>query len=149
LDASSQQLSQGSAEQASVIEAARAEDAGMGFAVVTEEVGNPAQKSAQAAKDTTSIIKDNVELSSKGVVVADKVREALVAITAQAKKVNELMSEISSASQEQALGAEQVNTAMTQVEKVTQQNAANAEESASASEQLNAQANSMRQIVED
>jgi sensor histidine kinase YesM len=131
------------------IEAARAGDAGMGFAVVAEEVRNLAQKSAQAAKDTTSIIEDNVELSSKGVVVADKVREALVAITAQAKKVNELMSEISSASQEQALGAEQVNTAMTQVEKVTQQNAANAEESASASEQLNAQANSMRQIVED
>ncbi len=129
------------------IEAARAGEAGMGFAVVAEEVRNLAGRSAQAAKDTTAIIENNIELSSNGVAVAEKVQEALNGITLQTKKVNELMDEIASASQEQVQGIEQVNKAMSQVESVTQQNAANAEESASAAEELNAQAESMRQIV--
>jgi methyl-accepting chemotaxis protein len=131
------------------IEAARAGEAGMGFAVVAEEVRNLAGRSAQAAKDTTVIIESNIELSGKGVAVAEKVREALVEITGQAGKVNELMNEIAAASNEQAQGIDQVNKAMFQMESVTQQNAASAEESASASEELNAQAESMRKIVRE
>ncbi len=131
------------------IEAARAGEAGMGFAVVAEEVRNLAQRSAQAAKDTTIIIESNIELSSKGVSVARRVGEVLAEITNQTNKVNELMNEISAAGQEQAQGVEQVSKAMAQIEMVTQQNAASAEESASAFEELNAQADSMRKIVQE
>ncbi|MGE5582514.1 MAG: methyl-accepting chemotaxis protein [Bacillota bacterium] len=129
------------------VEAARAGEAGMGFAVVAEEVRNLAQRSAQAAKDTTAMIEANIELSGNGVLVAEKVQEALNEITVQAKKVNELMEEIAAASQEQAQGIEQVNKALAQMEAVTQQNASNAEESASASEELSAQAQNLREVV--
>ena len=131
------------------IEAARAGEAGMGFAVVAEEVRNLAQRSAQAAKDTTAIIEANIELSNQGVSVAGKVHEALLEITTQSKKVNELMDEIAAASMEQAQGVDQVNKAIGQMETVTQQNAANAEESASAAEELSAQASNLRTIVRD
>ena len=131
------------------IEAARAGEAGMGFAVVAEEVRNLAQRSAQAAKDTTAMIEANIELSSKGFSVAEKVGDALHEIVTQAKKVSELMDEISAASQEQFLGVEQVGKALGQMESVTQQNASNAEESASAAEELTAQSDSLKLIVRE
>ena len=131
------------------VEAARAGDAGMGFAVVAEEVRNLAQRRAQAAKDTAVIIEGNIELSEKGVDVTKKVAESLFEITQHAKKVNELLEEVAAASQEQTQGIMQINKAIVQMEKVTQQNAANAEESASASEELSAQAEIMREIVKE
>ena len=131
-----------------VVEAARAGDAGMGFAVVAEEVRNLAQRSAQAAKDTAAIIETNIELSEKGVSVAKKVGESLSEITVQAKKVNELMDEIAAASQEQTQGIGQINKAIMQMEKVTQMSASSAEECASSSEELSAQALKLREIVQ-
>lgn len=130
------------------VEAARAGDAGMGFAVVAEEVRNLAQRSAQAAKDTAAIIESNIELSEKGVNVARKVGDSLSEINVQAKKVNELMDEIAAASQEQSQGISQIHKAIAQMEQVTQQNAANAQESASASEELSSQAQNLRDITQ-
>ncbi|WP_297426417.1 methyl-accepting chemotaxis protein [Clostridium sp.] len=129
------------------VEAARAGDAGMGFAVVAEEVRNLAQRSAQAAKDTAAIIETNISLSEKGVIVAEKVSKSLEEITVEANKVKELMDEVSAASQEQAQGISQINKAMSQMEIATQQNATTAEESASASEQLSAQTENLREVV--
>ncbi|MEA4925521.1 MAG: methyl-accepting chemotaxis protein [Syntrophomonadaceae bacterium] len=131
------------------VEAARAGEAGMGFAVVAEEVRNLAQRSAQAAKDTETMIENNISLSGKGVEVAAKVADAIAAITTQTKKVNELMDEITAASQEQAQGMIQINKAITQLDKVTEENAAIAEESAASSEELNAQSKATEDMVDE
>lgn len=130
------------------VEAARAGDAGMGFAVVAEEVRNLAQRSAQAAKDTAAMIEGNIELSEKGVDVSQKVAKALAEIASETKKVTELLDEISAASQEQTQGINQINKAIMQMEKAIQQNASTAEESASSSEELSAQAQTMHEIVQ-
>jgi len=131
------------------VEAARAGDAGMGFAVVAEEVRNLAQRSAQAAKDTANIIESNIELSTQGVSVARKVAESLAEIAVQVKKTSDLIDEISAASEEQAQGISQINKAVSQIEQATQQSAAVAEESASSSEELSSQAQSMMHIVQE
>lgn len=130
------------------VEAARAGEAGLGFAVVAEEVRNLAQRSAQAAKDTTEIIELNIGLSSKGVATADKVDKALTNIIKNIENVNVLSREVSAASQEQAKGVEQISGTLVQIEGVIQENAATAEESASASEELNSQAISLKDIVD-
>jgi len=129
------------------VEAARAGEAGMGFAVVAEEVRNLAQRSAQAAKDTATIIESNIHLSQQGVEVSRQVNESLVEINTQAQKVSELLDEVAAASQEQSQGIAQINKAISQMEQVVQANASTAEESASASEELTAQSNAMKEIV--
>jgi methyl-accepting chemotaxis protein len=129
------------------VEAARAGEHGKGFAVVADEVRNLAQRSAQAAKETTSLIEDAVSRSRDGTQVAGDVGKALSAIVGNVSKVSGLIDAIAKASDEQAQGVEQVNTAVSQMDKVTQQNASGAEESASASEELAAQAQTVKGMV--
>jgi methyl-accepting chemotaxis protein len=131
------------------VEAARAGEAGAGFAVVADEVRNLAQRCAQAAKETAGKIEDAVQKSNRGAEISDKVARSLDEIVTKARQVDELAAEVASASQEQTQGITQVNLAVSEMDKVTQSNAANAEESASAAEELNAQADALKDAVSE
>jgi methyl-accepting chemotaxis protein/methyl-accepting chemotaxis protein-1 (serine sensor receptor) len=130
------------------VEAARAGEAGMGFAVVADEVRNLAQRCAQAAKDTASLIEESISKSDDGKTKVDQVAVAIRAITEEAGNIKVLVDDVNMGSQEQARGIDQIGKALTQMEQVTQKTAANAEECASAAEELNAQSVTLKDIVE-
>jgi methyl-accepting chemotaxis protein-4 (peptide sensor receptor) len=62
-------------------------------------------------------------------------------------RVNDIMGEIASASDEQRRGIEQVAQAVTQMDQVTQQNASLVEEGAAATQQLADQADRLTNVV--
>ena len=129
------------------VEAARAGDAGKGFAVVAEEVRNLAQRSAEAAKNTSSLIEGAQKNADNGVAVSSEVAQILNEIASAAQKVAQLASDVSAATNEQAQGIAQVNKAVSEMDKVTQANAANSEEAASAGEELSAQSRELNDMV--
>jgi len=129
------------------VEAARAGEAGAGFAVVADEVRNLAMRAAEAAKSTANLIEGTVKKVKDGADLTSKTGRAFTEVAESAGKVAELVGEISAASNEQAQGIEQVNKAIAEMDRVVQQNAANAEETASATEELNSQAELIREMV--
>jgi methyl-accepting chemotaxis protein len=131
------------------VEAARAGEAGAGFAVVADEVRNLAMRAADAARNTANLIEGTVTKIKIGSEVVTKTNEAFAKVATGAKKVGELVGEISAASNEQAQGIEQINRAVSEMDKVVQKNAANAEESASAAEEMNSQAEQMKGFTKD
>jgi methyl-accepting chemotaxis protein len=131
------------------VEAARAGEAGAGFAVVADEVRNLAMRAAEAAKNTANLIEGTVKKVGDGSAIVAQTNEAFRKVLESVVNVENLVSEISGASQEQSKGIEQVNIAIAELDKVVQQNAASAEESASAAEEMNAQAEQLREYVGD
>jgi len=131
------------------VEAARAGEAGAGFAVVADEVRNLAMRAADAAKNTAELIEGTVKKVKDGGELVATTNDAFTQVAESSAKVGELVGEIAAASNEQAQGIGQVNSAVTEMDKIVQRNAANAEESASASEEMNAQAEQMKGFVED
>lgn len=129
------------------VEAARAGEAGRGFAVVADEVRNLAMRAAEAAKSTADLIETTVNKINDGEDLMHKTNESFGEVALMGSKAALLVAEIATASQEQAQGIEQVSKVVVQMDTVTQQNAANAEEYSSSAQELKAKSDEMKQYI--
>lgn len=152
------------------VEAARAGEQGKGFAVVAEEVGNLAAMSGAAALEITNmldestrtvegIVRDSKEKIGKlilngrekvetGTRVAHECEEVLNEVVISVASVSKMINEISTASQEQALGVHEITKAVSQLDQVTQENTASSAESANAAGTLSTQAEMLNALVQ-
>ncbi len=119
------------------IEAARAGEAGRGFAVVADEVRKLAERTSMATKQVTNVVKNIQALTSQaiqsikvvetqaddGVVLAEKAHEALQTIVQSSAGVQTMVHTMSSSTVEQAQSAEQVATGIESIAQASQQNA--------------------------
>lgn len=129
------------------VEAARAGEAGKGFAVVADEVRALAGRSAGASKEIKTLIQQSVIQVKEGENLADKAGESLDKIVDCFGTLAEKISEIADASNEQANGVQEVNSAVMDMDQATQQNAAMVEQTSASAQSLYQMSRNLYQLI--
>ena len=129
------------------VEAARAGEAGAGFAVVADEVRNLAMRAAEAARTTSRLLEDTAKKIKNGSQLSSKTNGEFSQVAESIIKVDQLVDEITAASQEQAQGIELLNNAMIKMDKVTHEHTSTAQESANTSQELYRESGAISEIV--
>lgn len=130
------------------IEAARAGDAGKGFAVVAEQVSKLASESAKAVKDTTELIGRNMQAVENGLQIADTTADSMNIVVNGNQEITSLITDISNAAGTQSNAVNQILEAVNQISDVIQSNSATSEETSASSEELLAQAQLMKELID-
>ncbi|MCD8349211.1 MAG: methyl-accepting chemotaxis protein [Planctomycetaceae bacterium] len=130
------------------VEAARAGEAGKGFAVVADEVRSLAGRSAQAVKDTSELINGTVERINHGAVITQDIEERFRRIEESAGQITKMIEAIDTATGEQTIGMEQINQSVATIDQVNQENAQHAQVNAQASINLNEQSGNLNQQID-
>ncbi len=129
------------------VEAARAGEAGKGFAVVASEVRGLAQRSNEAAREISDLIRESTERVETGVRSVEAARTSFQEIDSSVRPVIELLSQIAEAGREQAIGISEVATAVSTMDTMTQENARMAEMSTSMAGGLLGQIRSLSEMA--
>ncbi|TCO73321.1 methyl-accepting chemotaxis protein [Rhodovulum euryhalinum] len=129
------------------VEAARAGEAGRGFAVVASEVRALAQRTTDAAQEIGLLIASSGDKVKQGVGLVDQTGQALNEIVRAVEAVTAKVSQIATLAGEQAVGVGEINIAVGQLDQVTQQNAAMFEETTAASDTLQLEGQTLRELV--
>jgi methyl-accepting chemotaxis protein len=130
------------------VEAARAGEQGRGFAVVAAEVRSLSQRSASAAHEIKALIGDSVQKVDQGSKLVHQAGKAMDEIVTAVKRVESIVGEISTASQEQKAGIEAVNATIAKMDEMTHQNAELVQQAASSASSMQHQAKDLEKTVE-
>ncbi|MDR1313802.1 MAG: methyl-accepting chemotaxis protein [Deltaproteobacteria bacterium] len=129
------------------VEAARAGEAGAGFAVVADEVRNLAQRSAEAAKNTATLIESTIRSIDSGSGMVNATDENFNVVIRHQPDLQCHIKDVFENCSEQSIGIEQINKAIIEIDNATQNNAINIEKTASTASQLREESNSLLEIV--
>jgi len=130
------------------VEAARAGEAGRGFAVVADEVRSLAVRTSEAAQETAELLGEAIAKADRGVALRAEVQSNFERITEMVTRVSRVMDDISTRAARQVAAIDSVGVSVEDMKSWIQRFAANAEQSASASEELSAQAAQMKRLVD-
>ena len=129
------------------IEAARAGEAGKGFAVVANQVNVLADQSAQAAKESATLIETSVKAVEKGMVIAGQTAAQLEEVAENSKAITTEVANIAETLETQTTEIKQINEGIEQINDVVQTNSATSEECAAASQEMSSEAESLREMI--